>query len=285
MKLWIVGAHGLVGRALASLAKARGIDVIATGRAEADITSLERLKRFSHQKECADVTHIINCAAFTDVDGAEKAPELAAAVNSLGPENLGFLAAAMNARLLHISTDYVFGDAKERKPLTETDPCAPTGVYATTKWEGENRLLDAFPSACIVRTSWVFGQGGRNFISSLLPRMQKEEKISASTDQTSSPTFATDLAKALLAMLCHSGIYHFANGGEASRFDLAREMHDISRLLGIPLMCQAVAPVTGLVSIAKRPTYSVLSTQKIGSLLGEPPRHWRETVIDYLQKI
>ncbi len=282
MKLWIIGAHGMVGSTLFHLCNERKIESVATGH-EVDITHLDKLKKFAHSSEAREVTHLINCAAYTDVDGAEKEKELAYQINALGPENIGTIANQMNAKVLHLSTDYVFGKGGNR-PFLETDPCHPVGVYAKTKWQGEQNLSDVCPSACILRTSWLFGKEGKNFISSLLKRMQTQESLQVVSDQRGRPTFVNDLAEAILSLLCHSGIYHFANSGAASRFEIAEAVFKQAKEYNFPLKCHSISPLLSdaFPTLAKRPLYSVLSTEKITALLGQPPRHWEEGFKEFL---
>src|SRR5579872_3025232 len=168
MKIWIIGASGLLGRSLSALCKTRGIAFSASSKTEADITNFALLQK---QAEAVNPTHIINCAAYTDVDKAEKESELAFLINATGPENLGKLALSRGCKVQHISTDYVF-DGTSSTPYREDDACAPLGVYAISKWEGEKRLLAVAPNACIVRTSWLFGVGGKSFISTFYSLMQ-----------------------------------------------------------------------------------------------------------------
>lgn len=281
MKVWILGAHGMLGSALRRLCKDRMIETVETGH-EIDIAHLEKLKKFSHSTSAEGITHLINCAAYTDVDSAEKEKDLAYSVNALGPENIGTVANQMGAKVLHLSTDYVFGKGGDR-PFLETDPCHPVGVYAETKWQGEQNLLDVCPTGCILRTSWVFGSGGKSFISSLLNKMQMCETLQVVSDQKGSPTYVRDLAEAVLSLLCHSGIFHFANAGDASRYEIALAVFKHAQTLK-DLKCKTISPVlsSAFPTPAVRPSYSVLNTEKIASILGQTPRHWEEAFQEFL---
>ena len=161
----------MLGRALIGKCEKKKIKYVSSSRHQADITNLESLKRFADK---SGPTHIVNCAAYTDVDGAEKFPESAFHLNVQGPENLANLAKEINAKLTHISTNFVF-DGLKNAPYLETDICNPLAIYAQTKWEGEQRVLSAFPSVCIIRTSWLFGKGGNNFISSLIHLLKNQQ--------------------------------------------------------------------------------------------------------------
>lgn len=284
MKLWITGAKGLVGSTLIRLCQNKGIEYVATARDQVDISQLSQVKKFIHSREGQDITHIVNCAAFTEVDRAETEKDLAFQINAIGPENLGLAAKEINAKLIHISTDYIFAGDQE-KPYLETDSASPLSVYGSTKWEGEKRLLDVLPSACIIRTSWVFGSGGKNFISSILGRMKTDTTLKVVSDQVNRPTLAYDLAEAVLALLCHSGIYHFANSGAISRYAIAQKIFSWAKARNIDLSCQEITPVpaTTFPTPAKRPLRSVLSTDKITTSLGIIPRSWETALEEHLQ--
>ena len=284
MKLWIIGGNGLLGSSLKKLCASKLLEAVTTTHDDVDITHIEQLKKFSHTPEAEGVTHIINCAAYTDVDRAEKEPEIAHLVNALGPENIGNVASRMDAKVVHISTDYVFGEGGTR-PFTETDTCTPIGVYAKTKREGEINLLDVCPSACIIRSSWLFGKGGKNFISSMVNLFKKNRTLRVVSDQRGRPTFVEDLAESVLALLCHSGTFHFANTGDVSRYEMATKIHEAVKTLNVSLVCEEIIPVSSdeFPTPAKRPNYSVLNTQKVESVLGTSPRHWEHALKEYLQ--
>lgn len=280
MKLLILGAQGLVGRTLQEVCKRRGISFFAAGRAEADLSDLASVKKTIQAEE---PTHLINCAAYTAVDRAEVEVDQAMAINAEGPEKLGRLAKENGFKLLHISTDYVFSGSKNA-PYVESDPCDPIGIYGKSKREGEKRLLEVFPEACVVRTSWVFGKGGKNFLASLFSLMSTKEEVKISADQRSRGTYAKDLAEALLHLLPQKGILHFANEGACSRFEMAQDLYREIKAAGTPLKCQSLIPVSSkeFPGAEIRPTYSVLNTHRVESVLGLKPRHWKEVLKEYL---
>jgi dTDP-4-dehydrorhamnose reductase len=280
MKVWIVGSQGLVGSTLHQLCREKKIACVATSKQEADVSDLEALRRKAAEIE---PTHIVNCAAYTDVDGAENNFDAAYLVNTFGAENLGLLAKEFHCKLVHLSTDYVF-DGEKREPYLEQDECRPLGVYAKSKHEGELRLLEVCPKACVIRSSWLFGVKGKNFISSMLSIMQKTEVVKVVADQKGRPTYCRDLAEAVLDLLCHSGIFHFANDGELSRFEMAQDIYTEARALGIEMVCRSIVPVPSseFPTRAKRPIYSVLHTGKVERVLGVRPRTWNETLKEYL---
>jgi dTDP-4-dehydrorhamnose reductase len=286
MKLWITGAQGLVATALQNLCGQQAIAHVATSKEQVDIASPQQVKKFLHSQEGLTITHIVNCAAYTNVDQAEKEPEKAHRANVLGPENLGTIASHHDLKLLHLSSDYVFGIEGSR-PFTESDHCRPASVYAKTKYEGEQRLLEAYPQACILRTSWVFGKGGKNFVSALLDKIQKEEKIYVVHDQRNRMTYVADLADAILSLLCHSGVFHFANQGETSRFEVAQAMIQNVQERGLPVACREIIPVEASTfpQLAHRPTYSALDTAKIERMLGMMPRPWDSALKEFIHAL
>lgn len=286
MKIWITGAQGLVGQAVQKLCKEKHLSFLPTGHGDVDISSESSVKEFFHSHP--DLTHIINCAAYTRVDDAENEAQEAYKANTVGPENLGRLARLEGLKLVHVSTDYVF-DCENPTPLAETAPFQPSqllSVYAKTKQEGEARLLSEFPHACIVRTSWVFGLGGKNFISSIWNKLHQETQISVVHDQINRLTYARDLAEVLLALLCHEGIFHFANEGIASRYDVALKMRQLLQESGKELPCKEInkVPAAAFKTIAPRPRFSVLDTQKIEKIAGITPRSWQEALKEFVDE-
>ncbi len=281
--LWIVGAEGVLGSTLVELCKSNKISYTATGSKEGDVTSLECMSRVA---QTIQPTHIVNCAAFTDVDKAEQFPESAFAINATGAGHVATVAKQVGAKLVHISTDYVFAGTHST-PYLETEECAPVNVYGMSKWEGEKQVFAALPSACVIRASWFFGKKGKNFISTLLERMHEKEVIPVVADQSSCLTYCWDLGDIVLKMLDATGVFHFANSGGASRFEIAQEILTMVREKGIAVRCEKIEPVSSsyFLTRAKRPAYSVLSTCKISQYLGKPPRPWQEAFKEYLSHV
>jgi dTDP-4-dehydrorhamnose reductase len=280
MKIWVTGADGMLGSTLMQCCRGKEIDAVGTARQEADIAQLDRI--FTKAKQIQP-THIVNCAAYTDVDGAEKEPAAAFAVNAEGAANVARAAREYGAHLIHISTDYVFNGTGS-EPYREDDLCAPSNQYGQSKWEGEKRVLKILPEACILRTSWLFGSKGKNFISSLMNWFQQKEELQVVHDQCGKPTYCHDLAIAVLTLLGARGIIHFANGGERSRYQIALDLLEASKARGIRLKCQRILPVpaTEFPTPALRPAYSVLDTGKYSHLTHKRPRLWSEILNDYL---
>jgi dTDP-4-dehydrorhamnose reductase len=280
VKIWILGAGGLLGRALVDRAQAEGIPFLASLRNEVDVTDLEQLKKAAEKSGC---THVINCAAFTNVNLAEQESRAAYEVNATGAENVAKMAKEFGMAFVHLSTDYVF-DGEKRAPYTETDVPNPLNVYGKSKWEGEQRVFDVLPTACIVRTSWVFGHEGSSFISSIIKKMREEEHVQAVEDQINRATFNRDLANALLELCSHSGLFHFANSAPLSRYTVAKDFYDAASAKGILLRCQTISPVSfaDFPGASIRPAYSVLDTTKVTKVLGKPPRSWETILKEYL---
>lgn len=286
--IWIVGNKGMLGTELTQYLQNQGLSVIGTDR---DVNFLEpdALSAFAQDKP---ITWIINCAAYTAVDKAEDEEALALRLNAEGPENLARLAETIGARLLHISTDYVFSgiphfQVDEPRPYREDDPTGPTGAYGRTKEAGERRVLAAAPNSIIVRTAWLYGEHGPNFVFTMLRLMKERESIGVVADQRGTPTWARDLSAAIHALITNpavpAGIYHFTNDGECTWYDFALAIRDEARMLGLLDRDCTVNPLSTAQypTKARRPAYSVLSKDKIKAL-GIPVPNWRESLIQFL---
>lgn len=281
MKVWVTGANGMLGSALQQTFAKRGISFSASSRSEADLSDPSSLERFYRMR--GPFTHLINCAAYTKVDQAEKEPEEAWKVNAQAPAILGRLAAEEGMRMLHLSTDYVF-DGKGQTPYAETDVQKPATVYGKTKAEGEAGLLETLSDACIVRTSWIFAPTGRNFVTVMLNLMRQKERLQVVSDQLGRPTYAPDLAEALVGALDWQGIYHLANEKETSWHAFALAIHKEARDRGMSLTCARIDPISTAEygAPAPRPLYSVLDTSKADLVRGRGMRSWREALKECL---
>ncbi len=284
MKLWIPGANGLLGTALcSSLSKAGNVPFVGTNHKQADITDLPAIRAFARAH--LGITHIVNCAAYSLVDLSETHREEAYLANAIGPENLAVLAREIGAKLLHVSTDYVFS-GNGNKLLSENDPVAPSSYYGKTKLEGEERVQWTLSSACILRVSWLFGPGGKNFVSKLLQLLQEKNEIQLTNDQWGRPTYAPDAADAILKLLDHSGIYHFANTGIATKYEFGVAMKEELKNLGASLAADSILPVPGSMfqSPCKRPVFTAFDTAKIERHLKMAIRPWRAALQEFLQE-
>jgi dTDP-4-dehydrorhamnose reductase len=273
-RLLVTGAGGMLGRAVVDAANRLGHEVHACTRAELDIVDADatRLALVSSRPRA-----VINCAAYTDVDGAESDWQGAEAVNAQGARNVAAAAAEVGAFVVHVSTDYVF-DGSKREPWLESDPVAPLGVYGETKLAGERAVASANPAHAIVRTAWLFGAGGRNFVDTMLALGAQRDEVSVVTDQVGCPTWTGHLAGALVEVAerpDETGIHHIASSGSCSWNELALETFDRAAI-----DCR-VLPATSeqFVRPAARPAYSVLGTQRRDPLVLPP---WQDGLAAYL---
>lgn len=275
MRITVFGATGLVGNAL--LREWSSDSVIGLSSRDADIRDSQAVERAIAETR---PDWIVNAAAYTDVDGCETNRELALAVNRDGAVNVAQAARLHNVRLLFLSTDYVFNGTKN-SPYEITDPRAPQSVYGQSKAEAEQRVLEVVPDCTIVRTSWVFGKGGRCFPETILKLAATRPELSVVNDQRGSPTYTIDLARTIV-QLCRkhaSGIVHVTNSGDCTWYEFANE---IVRAAGLPA---EVEPVTTaqFPRPAKRPAYSVLSpvsSKKLGISMPD----WTDALARFLEE-
>jgi len=274
----------MLGREICEQLEATGRSFIGTDR-EVDITVGKSLRTFASGQE---IRWIINCAGYTAVDRAEEEPEIARALNAEGAGNLAKMAFEIQANLVHISTDYVF-DGRSVRPYREEDPVTPLGVYGRTKVEGERLVTMACPSSYIIRTAWLYGHYGKNFVQTMLRLMGKQDKIGVVADQRGSPTNAADLAAAIIIMIDSAreafGIYHFAGEGDASWYDFAVAIQEGAVEFGASIEnCRIEAIRTEQYPTkAIRPQYSVLCKDKIRSTFGLEVPAWRESLRRHLR--
>ncbi|HVF30015.1 MAG TPA: dTDP-4-dehydrorhamnose reductase [Pyrinomonadaceae bacterium] len=216
MKILITGANGMVARAVAGNCREIGDDVVALTRQDLDIADRDAVIR-SFETHGPDA--VLNCAAYTDVDGAEANPEASRAANTTGVENLAIAAKQTGARVITISTDYVF-DGASGGFYTEDDEPNPQGVYAVTKRDGELAAMRANPDAVVVRSGWIYGNGGTNFLSVMHQLLGEGKRIKAIEDAYGTPTFALDLAKRIRELADHSevGVFHVTNSGDGTSY-------------------------------------------------------------------
>lgn len=289
-KVWIIGNRGMLGTELSELFVSRGISFTGTDR-EVDITDSVALGAFA--AECKPDC-IINCAAYTAVDKAEDDRELCRALNADGAGNIARAAKRAGARLVHISTDYVF-NGNGTRPYREDDPTDPTGVYGLTKRDGEVAVMKENPESWIIRTAWLYGQHGNNFVHTMLRLMGERDELKVVNDQFGSPTWACDLAGVVADFVAANGakkpfpygIYHFSNAGNITWFDFAGEIYALGKELGILDADKSVSilPCTSAEFPAKvrRPPYSVLDKSKISSVLARDIPGWKESLSQYLK--
>jgi dTDP-4-dehydrorhamnose reductase len=273
VKVLVTGASGQVGRALAETVPP-GWQVSTPGRAELDITDPAALRR-SLEQASPDI--VINAAAYTAVDRAERESEAAYRVNAMGVEQLVQACAARSLRLVHFSTDFVFDGALSRPYLPDDRP-APQSAYGKSKLAGE-RAAQTLAAALIVRTGWVYGAHGANFVKTMLRLMAEQEEVRVVADQVGTPTHAHSLAAASWSLieLGASGIHHFTDAGVASWYDFAVAIEEEALAIGLLQRRAKILPIAtrDYPTPARRPSYSVLDKAGTWSLLGAPARHWR----------
>jgi dTDP-4-dehydrorhamnose reductase len=278
----VVGSGGQLGAALVDYLSSRGLRV--AGR-DSSLDVRDRRAVAALLEEAGPEPRILlNAAAYTDVDGCERDPERAESVNAVAPGGLAELCRETGTRFAHVSTDFVF-DGRGDRPLREDDPVAPLSSYGRTKLAGERAVQAVSPDFLIVRTAWVFGRG-RNFIAAICRGAREraadpsEGGLRVVADQVGSPTYAEDLARGLVALVERgaNGLYHLANRGRASRFELARFVLAHAGLADVP--CEPVK-TSEYPLPAERPLYTVLDCAR-AELAGVTMRGWREAVSDYL---
>ena len=283
-RVLITGANGQLGHEMRNVLNGDDrFEAIFTDVAELDICDAEAVNRAVADNR---VDYIVNCAAYTQVDKAEDNVELCRKINATAVENLARAAAACGARMIHVSTDYVF-NGRGYRPYTEDMTPAPQSVYGSTKLEGEQALMRLCPQSAIIRTAWLYSPYGNNFVKTMMRLGTERDELSVVADQIGTPTCAADLARAILAVLTAEtfvpGIYHFSDEGACSWYDFTVAIH---RLAGITCL---VKPIRSdeYPSRAHRPFYSVLDKRKIKQTYGITIPHWYERLshcIEILQE-
>ncbi len=272
----VTGANGQLGSELRKKGFSFLDEVFYTDRDELDITDYERVERFVKSRE---IDTIINCAAYTAVEKAEDESGQAVLLNVHGVANLAQVAKKENCLLIHLSTDYVF-DGKATEPYTEKAVTGPLSVYGKTKRAGEEAILQSGCFYMIIRTSWLYSVTGNNFVRNILSLARERLEIQVVQDQVGTPTYAGDLAAAIVAIMEnderieHEGIYHYSNDGECSWYDFATE---IVRQSGLDCKIQPIA-TAAYPGKAVRPAYSVLDKSKIRKVFGVTVPDWKEAL-------
>lgn len=274
MKILITGAYGMLGSDLRETLKDH--ELLITASKDLDITDENKVMNYILEKSPEIV---INAAAYTAVDNCETDYENAYSVNAIGPKNLAKACNKINIPLIHISTDYVF-DGNKRTPLTEEDNLGPKTVYGKTKLEGEKLVQENAKKYFILRTAWLYGIHGKNFVQTMLNLSKKNSELKVVNDQIGSPTYSKDLAIAISELLNSDkyGIYHVTNKGEISWYDFSKKIFELSNIK------VNVKPVSTeeFPRPAPRPHYSVLSNQKWVKAGFTPMRNYDEALKDYL---
>lgn len=280
MKVLVTGANGQLGSEIKRRSSGlSGLEFLFTDVAELDLTDFDAVKLYCEREK---PSFIINCAAYTAVDVAETDGELAELINTKVPACLGKVGKSVGAKLIHISTDYVF-DGLACTPYSETDLVDPDSVYGTTKLNGEIALVKEDASAMIIRTSWLYSPFGKNFVKTMMRLGEERDELKVVCDQVGTPTYAGDLAEAILEIVAQagvmaeswkSGIYHYSNEGVCSWYDFAKAIHELAQI-----KCNVYPIETGeYPTPAKRPAYSVLNKTKIKRNYGIEIPYWRDSL-------
>ena len=278
MKVLITGAAGMLGQDVVTEFRSRRFNVIAMDRLSLDITNLAQVCRVLKDNK---PNIVINCAAYTDVDGAEFEQQKAYFINGLGPRNLALACKETRAALVQISTDYVFGGNRNR-PYRVYDPTRPLNVYGDSKLWGEKAVLNLLESSYLVRTSWLFGLGGKNFVSTMIKLGQEKKQIKVVDDQFGCPTFTGDLARAVADLSetgCY-GTYHVTNQNPTTWFRFARAVFEYFQYSVELIPCRT----REMERPARRPAFSVLEPFPLKETIGYLLPGWEDALHRYLVK-
>jgi dTDP-4-dehydrorhamnose reductase len=277
-RILIIGARGMLGQDLAArLRSSPGAEVVAWDIEEIDIrVEKETVAKIGDLRP----DMIFHLAAFTQVDACESEMEKAFAVNAEGTKHVAQAAVGCGAKVVFLSTDYVF-DGGKKVPYREDDPPHPINVYGQSKWQGELYLQRLSADALIVRTQWLYGRFGSNFVTAILRQAKEKGELQIVTDQTGSPTYTVDLANVLSALAWQKfrGVFHVVNSGSCTWYEFGRtilRLAGLSQVRVVPVSSEAIRRP------ARRPSFSVLSCQKLKERAGLTLRPWQEALEDYL---
>jgi dTDP-4-dehydrorhamnose reductase len=274
-KVLVTGAGGLLGGQVAWTFAQRGVDVVASTHAQLDITDAEKVRSTLVQ---IDPGVVVNCAAMTNVDACELEPDRAFAINSRGAENVAVAAREAGAAIVQVSTDYVFDG--EKGNYTEDDPTNPIQVYGRSKLDGDDRVKAATPWHFVVRSAWIYGSGGKNFLSKLPELAKTNDSITAVVDQRGSPTYAPDLATGIAALVetLDYGTYHVVNEGDCTFAEFCEAAVEI---MGAELRVEHVT-LADLGRPAPRPRDTSMLVSRWLDRGFDPLRHWRDAAAAFL---
>jgi dTDP-4-dehydrorhamnose reductase len=285
MRILILGAGGRLGAALVREYQGK-FDVTGFNHEQLDLASQTQIQ---DNLSPLQFDLLINCAAMTNVDLCEQEIEQAFAINAEGPQLLARICRDKNAKMIHLSTDYVF-DGEKPEPYTESDVARPISVYGESKRTGEKLVLQTQDRHLVIRVSWVFGPDRPSFVDTMIKRGREEEQINAIADKWSAPTYTSDIAEMLQSFFrvdAPGGVLHFSNSGQCSWQEYAQHAIDCCHRLNIPLKAKTVGALKLADMknwVARRPVYSVLSSSKYTQLTGTAPRSWRDAVSDYIER-
>ncbi|MCO6498244.1 MAG: dTDP-4-dehydrorhamnose reductase [Chitinophagaceae bacterium] len=284
-KILVTGTNGQLGSELRELSAVYSdYKFVFTSRQELPIENRDKVLAFF---ESHHFDFCINCAAYTAVDKAESEKEIAFLVNATAAGTLAEASLKTGAKLIHISTDYVY-DGSKKEPLKEDDPTGPLNVYGESKLEGEKQVLAKNPDSIIIRTSWVYSSYGKNFVKTMMRLLSEKEELKVVADQTGSPTYAADLADTVMLIVEMiasgknvSGIFNYSNSGVTTWFDFTCWIKEL-----ISSKCKVLQVTTEeYPTPARRPLYSVLDTSKLRAVLGNEIPFWKDSVASCVQRL
>lgn len=283
MKILVTGAAGQLGNELHNVLEQKMPGVtLYTDIKELDLTDAPAVRKFIIDNE---ISHVVNCAAYTAVDKAEQEQALCARINTDIVKTIAEVATDYGVKVIHISTDYVF-DGTAHSPYKESDKVNPISTYGTTKRKGEMVLLSMSPDAVIIRTAWLYSPYGNNFVKTMMRLGTERPELGVVCDQIGTPTYARDLAEAIYTILTARqwvpGIYHFSDEGACSWYDFTKAIHRIAGITG----CN-VKPITtdDYPTAASRPPYSILDKTRIKKTYGITIPHWEESLVDCINRL
>ncbi len=285
-KILVTGSNGQLGNEFREQAKQSNFEFTFTDVAELDITDIQAIETL-FSKNTFDF--VINCAAYTNVNKAEEEEHIAQKINALAPENIAKVCTKFHCKFVHISTDYVF-EGTNCQPYKETDTVCPQSAYGRTKLQGEQLIQTSCGDSLIIRTSWLYSTFGNNFVKTMIKLGTERDELKVVFDQVGTPTYAGDLAKAILTIISKvenntksfvAGVYHFSNEGVCSWYDFTKEIHSIAHI-----ECSVIPEESkNYPSPAKRPFYSVLNKQKIKDTYGISIPYWKDSLALCIKKL
>ncbi len=284
--IWIIGNKGMLGTEVQHLLEQKKYPLYVSDR-EVNITDIFNLQSFIANK---DIKWIINCSAYTAVDQAEDDIKNAYAINAEGVKNIAHLAKICKAKLIHISTDYVFNGEKSN-PYQESDMTNPIGVYGSSKLSGEQAIIEIWDQYFILRTSWLFGKYGKNFITTILRYLNEKKELNVVSDQSGCPTFTKDLAELIYLIIDNDsttyGIYHFSNEGTTTWYDFSKKIQELGIANSLVKNDTIIHPIptSSYPTRASRPKYSALNKDKVKETFKIDIRRWENALAEFMSNL
>jgi dTDP-4-dehydrorhamnose reductase len=284
--VWLIGNKGLLGSEVEKQLQKNKIEYISSDF-EVDITNIKELTELVKNK---NLTWAVNCAAYTQVDLAEKEKEIAMKINFTGVSNIVDVAKLYKIKIIHISTDYIF-DGLKNEPYKEDDKPNPLNYYGFTKLKSEEYIIKNYAKYFIIRSSWLYGKNGKNFPLTMINLFKKNNEINVVSDQVGCPTYSKDLAGFIIFLIKNNvinyGLYHYSNEGYTDWYNFALKIHELSLINNIIDKNVKILPILSknYFTIAERPAYSVLSKEKIKSVFNITVRNWSNALEDFIKEL